>query len=44
MTQTIHVEDAKLLAITHHADGQFIMRLLAPKIAAYAKPGQFIHM
>jgi len=44
MSKSIYVEDAKMLAITHHAEGQFIMRLHAPKIAAQAKAGQFVHM
>ncbi|MDQ6962138.1 MAG: dihydroorotate dehydrogenase electron transfer subunit [Mariprofundaceae bacterium] len=44
MSNNIHVEDAKLLAISHHEGDQFIMRLHAPVIAAQAKAGQFVHI
>jgi len=41
---TVFEEQAEVLAhITHPAD-QFIMRVRAPKTAAKAKPGQFVHL
>ena len=41
---TIFVEEAKILE--HHAfeEGQFVLRVDAPKCAATAKPGQFAHI
>ncbi|RLL49175.1 dihydroorotate dehydrogenase electron transfer subunit [Mariprofundus sp. EBB-1] len=41
---TVFEEQAEVLAhITHPAD-QFIMRVHAPKTAAHAQPGQFVHL
>ncbi|MDQ6999080.1 MAG: dihydroorotate dehydrogenase electron transfer subunit [Mariprofundus sp.] len=41
---TVFEEQAEVLAhITHPAD-QFIMRVRAPKTAAHATPGQFVHL
>lgn len=41
---TIHVEEAEILAHEAHAGGQHILRLRAPKTAAHARPGSFIHL
>lgn len=41
---TIFEEQAELLAHVAHPGDQFVMRVLAPKIAATAKPGQFVHL
>jgi len=41
---TIFEESSEVLANIHHPGDQFIMRLKAPKIAAAAQPGQFVHM
>ncbi len=41
---TIFEEEAGIVANAMHPGGQFIMRLLAPKIAAAALPGQFVHV
>lgn len=40
----IFEEDAGIVANAKHPGGQFIMRLHAPKIAAEAEPGQFVHV
>jgi dihydroorotate dehydrogenase electron transfer subunit len=40
----IFEEQAKIIANAAHPGGQFIMRLDAPKIAATALPGQFVHL
>ena len=40
----IFEEEAKILAHVHHDAGQHIMRLHAPKTAAQALPGQFVHL
>jgi len=40
----IFEESAKILAHVTHPGDQFVMRLHAPKTAAAAKPGQFVHM
>jgi len=37
-------EKVEVLANIHHPGDQFIMRVKAPKIAAAAKPGQFVHL
>ncbi len=37
-------EQAEVLASVEHAGEQFILRLNAPKTAAHAKPGQFVHL
>jgi dihydroorotate dehydrogenase electron transfer subunit len=41
---TLFVESAKLVAIEHFPGEQCIMRLRAPRIAAAAKPGSFVHV
>lgn len=40
----IFEEQAEILANIHHPGDQFVMRVKAPKIAAAAQPGQFVHM
>ena len=42
--QSIHVEDARVLAHRHYAKQQHIIRLHAPLCASDALPGQFIHL
>jgi dihydroorotate dehydrogenase electron transfer subunit len=41
---TIFVEDAELLSRQEFAGQQFVMRLHAPKCAAAATPGSFVHL
>jgi dihydroorotate dehydrogenase electron transfer subunit len=41
---TIFVEDGELLHIDSFADEQYIMRIRAPKCAAAATPGTFVHV
>lgn len=41
---TIFEESAEILANVSHPDDQFVMRVRAPKIAAAAMPGQFVHL
>lgn len=41
---TIHVESAAVIANDGHAGDQYIMRLAAPKSAAGALPGSFVHL
>lgn len=41
---TICVEDADVLQQMPHADGQFVLRLAAPRCAARARPGSFVHI
>lgn len=41
---TIFEEQARVLAHVTHPGDQYIMRLHAPKTAARAKPGQFVHL
>ncbi len=41
---TIFEEQAEVLAHVTHPGEQFVMRLHAPKTAATAKPGQFVHL
>lgn len=41
---TIYEEQAELLARVEHPGEQFILRLKAPKTAAHALPGQFVHI
>jgi len=41
---TIHVEDATILRHDAFAGDQFILRLHAPKTAAEAQPGSFVHI
>lgn len=41
---TICVEDAEVLLQTAYADEQYVLRLAAPKCAARAVPGSFIHI
>ena len=41
---TIFVEDGELLSVESHPGEQFIMRMRAPKCAANARPGSFVHL
>jgi dihydroorotate dehydrogenase electron transfer subunit len=41
---TIFVEDAEVLAHEAFAGGQYVIRLHAPKCAAAAQPGSFVHL
>jgi len=41
---SIAVEDARILEHQAHPGGQYILRLHAPKCAARAQPGQFVHL
>lgn len=41
---TIFEEQARVLAHVTHPGDQYVMRLFAPKTAARAKPGQFVHL
>jgi dihydroorotate dehydrogenase electron transfer subunit len=41
---TIFLEDATVLAHQAFAGGQYVMRLLAPRCAAAATPGSFVHL
>ena len=41
---TIFVEDATLLSHRHFLGDQHIMRLQAPRLAANAQPGSFVHL
>ncbi len=41
---TLHVEDAPVLAHERHPGEQFILRVVAPQIAAGARPGSFAHI
>ena len=41
---TIHLEDAEILAHEAHAGDQHVLRLRAPKTAALARPGSFVHL
>jgi dihydroorotate dehydrogenase electron transfer subunit len=41
---TIFVEDGELLTITEFPGEQFVMRIRAPKCAAAAEPGSFVHL
>ena len=41
---TVHVEDARLLDRQEYAGGQYVIRLEAPKCAAGAQPGSFVHL
>jgi len=41
---TIHVEDAEILSHDAYEGDQFILRLRAPKTAAEAQPGSFVHI
>ncbi len=41
---TIFVEDATILAHTHHDGAQHTLRVHAPKCAARAQPGSFVHL
>jgi dihydroorotate dehydrogenase electron transfer subunit len=40
----IFEEQAKILVHVEHPGDQWVMRLHAPKIAAHAEPGQFVHL
>lgn len=41
---TIFVEDAELVEVRQYPGEQFIIRLAAPKTAANARPGTFVHL
>lgn len=41
---TLYVENAEVTANIQHGGDQFVMRLKAPKTAAAALPGQFVHI
>jgi len=41
---TIFVEDGELLRVEEYPGDQFVMRIRAPKCAAAAKPGSFVHL
>ena len=41
---TIFEEQAEVIANVAHPGDQFILRLRAPKTAAHARPGQFVHI
>lgn len=41
---TIFLEDAAVLAHQAFAGGQYVLRLLAPRCAATATPGSFVHL
>jgi len=41
---TIFVEDGEVLAVESFPGEQFVMRILAPKCAAAARPGSFVHL
>ncbi|ROR34512.1 dihydroorotate dehydrogenase electron transfer subunit [Inmirania thermothiophila] len=43
-TAAIHVEDARILAAEALPADQHLLRLEAPRIAAGAEPGQFVHV
>lgn len=43
-SNTIHLEDAEILSHQHYDGRQCILRLHAPKCAADALPGSFIHL
>ena len=41
---TIHLESAEILANDPMGEGQYVMRLAAPRLARRAAPGQFAHV
>lgn len=41
---TLHVENAEVLRHDTHAGQQYVLRLRAPRIAAHARPGAFVHL
>lgn len=41
---TIHLEEARVLAVQAFAGAQFVFRIEAPKCAARATPGSFVHL
>lgn len=41
---TIHLEDAKVLHQSAYEANQFVLRVQAPKCAARAEPGSFVHL
>ncbi len=41
---TICIEDADILHHAAYADNQFVLRLAAPRCAARARPGSFVHI
>ena len=41
---TIFVEDGELLTVERFPGDQFIMRIRAPRCAAHAEPGSFVHL
>ena len=43
-TGSIHVEQAEVLSQTAWPGGQFVLRVNAPRCAATALPGSFVHL
>ncbi|MFO1408080.1 MAG: dihydroorotate dehydrogenase electron transfer subunit [Steroidobacteraceae bacterium] len=41
---TVHLEDARLVDRQEYPGGQYVIRLAAPKCAAAAQPGSFVHL
>lgn len=41
---TILLEDAEIVSVVAHPGDQWVMRMLAPRIAARAQPGSFAHL
>ena len=41
---TLFVEDGEVLRIDRHPASQFVMRIRAPRCAAAARPGSFVHV
>lgn len=41
---TIFVEDAEVIAVEHYPGDQFVQRIRAPRCAAAAQPGSFVHI
>lgn len=41
---SIHLEDAEVLEVQEWPGCQYVMRLVAPKCAAHARPGSFAHV
>jgi len=41
---SLHVEDARVLAHDHYPGAQFVLRVAAPHTAAHARPGSFAHV
>lgn len=41
---TIFVDEGEVLSVQGFPDKQYIMRIAAPKVAAHARPGAFVHI